>query len=77
MEGFSCSFKSFPYTYLGLPLHYRALHQLEFQPIFDKLSNRLATWKGKFLNKDGRLKLLNTMLTSLPTYFITVFQLKK
>lgn len=77
MQGFNCPIKSFPCTYLGLPLHFRALHRIEFQPLIDKMSNRLSTWKGKFLNKAGRQKLLNTILSSIPTFFLTVFALKK
>jgi hypothetical protein len=50
---------------------------VEFQPLIDKVSNRLPAWKGRFLNKAGRLKLLNTVLSSIPAYFITVFPLKK
>lgn len=68
---------SFPCTYLGLPLHYRALRRVEIQPLVDKMGRRLATWKGRFLNKAGRLKLVNTMLTAMPTYFLTAFAPKK
>jgi mannosylglycoprotein endo-beta-mannosidase len=77
MEGFPCPIKNFPCQYLGLPLHYRSLHRVEIQPLIDKMANSLPTWKGKFLNKAGRLKLVNTVLSSLPTYFLTVFALKK
>jgi mannosylglycoprotein endo-beta-mannosidase len=77
MQSFHCPIKSFPCTYLGLPLRHRALHRVEIQPLVDKVANRLASWKGKFLNKAGRLKLLNTVLSSIPTYFLTVFVAKK
>lgn len=77
MGGFSCQIKNFPCTYLGLPLHYKQLRRVDFQPLIDKMANRLPTWKGRFLNKAGRLKLLNTVLSSIPTYFLTAFALKK
>ena len=38
---------------------------------------KLAAWKGKLLNRAGRLRLINTVLSSLPTYFLTVFKLPK
>jgi hypothetical protein len=70
MEGFNCPIKAFPCCYLGLPLHYRALTRVDVPPVFDKLASRLASWKGKFLNKVGRHKLINNVLTSIPTYFL-------
>lgn len=77
MEGFSCPVRDFPCTYLGLPLHYRKLNRVEIQPIIEKMANRLPNWKGRFLNKAGRLKLLNSVLTAIPTYFLTIFEPKK
>lgn len=50
---------------------------MEVQPIIDRMSNRLPTWKGRFLDKAGRLKLLNSVLTFVPTYFLTSFEPKK
>lgn len=77
MESFNCQIKHFPCTYLGLPLHYKQPRLVDIQPLIDKMANRLPTWRGRFLNKAGRLKLLNTVLSSIPTYFLTVFSLQK
>jgi predicted transporter len=41
------------------------------------MENRLSTCKGKFLNKPGRLKLLDIVLSSMSMYFLTIFPLKK
>lgn len=72
MQDFSCPIKNFSCTYLPPPLHYRKLNRIVIQPIVDKMATRLPAWKGKFLNKAGRLKLLNSVLTAVPTYFPTV-----
>jgi hypothetical protein len=77
MEGFPCPVASFPCTYLGLPLHIRQPKRVDFQPLIDKMAAKLPAWKGKFLNRAGRLKLLNASLSSIPTYFLTVFAPKK
>jgi mannosylglycoprotein endo-beta-mannosidase len=77
MEGFPCKVQCFPCNYLGLPLHFRQLHRVEIQPITDKMAHRLPNWKGRFLNKAGRLKLLNSVMSSIPTYFLTAFVPKK
>jgi hypothetical protein len=50
---------------------------VEVQPIIDKVSAKLPTWKGRFLNKAERLKLLNNVLSSITTYFLTAFAPKK
>lgn len=73
MVGFRCPIQSFPCTYLGLPLHLKRLRRVEFQPLIDKMSNRLPAWQGRFLNRARRLKLLNSVLSSMPVYFLSVF----
>lgn len=73
MDAFQCPIQSFPCKYLGLPLHLRQLRRVEVQPLVDKIAKRLPTWQGKFLSRAGRLKLLNSVLSSIPTYFLTVF----
>ena len=77
MEAFQCPIKTFPCKYLGLPLHVRAIRCVDIQPLIDKVGGKLASWKGKLLNRAGRLRLINTVLSSLPTYFLTVFKLPK
>jgi len=77
MMGFQCPIKDFPCNYLGLPLHTRQLRRLDIQPVIDKVANRLSTWKGSFINRAGRLMLVNSVLSSMPVYFLTVFDLKK
>jgi hypothetical protein len=69
--------KHFPCTYLGFPLHIRKLRKSDVQPLIDRFSARLQTWKGKLLNKTGRAVLIKSTLSALPTYHLTVFPLKK
>jgi len=38
--------------------------------IIEKMQNRLASWKGKLLNKAGRLTLASSVLSSIPTYYM-------
>ena len=77
LESFPCPVSEFPCSYLGLPLHIRPLRRVDFQPIIDKIVNRLPSWKAKFINKAGRLKLVNTVLSLIPVYFLTAFEPKK
>lgn len=36
--------------------------------IFDRVNSKLASWKGRLLNKPGRLTLTNAVITSIPSY---------
>jgi len=47
------------------------------QPLIDKVGAKLTAWKGRVLNKAGRLKFVNSILSSIPTYYMTVFKLQK
>jgi hypothetical protein len=62
-----------PCTYLGLPLHFRNPRKVDYQAYIDKVAGRLKPWKGKHLNRKGRLTLINSVLTSTLTYFLMVF----
>jgi hypothetical protein len=58
---------------LGLPLHFRNPRRIDYQAYIDKVASRLQTWKGKQLNRKGRLTLINSVLTSTLTYLLMVF----
>lgn len=77
MEPFPCQVQHFPCQYLGLPLSIKALTKNEIMPLILKIVKKLPAWKGKFLNRAGRLNLVNMVLSSIPTYHMTVFALKK
>lgn len=77
MEPFPCEVQSFPCQYLGLPLSTKALTRNEVMPLIHKVANKLPVWQGKQMNKVGRLSLVNMVLSSIPTYHLTVFAMKK
>lgn len=68
---------SLPCKYLGLPLSTRKPRQAEMQPILDKARARIKPWKGKLMNRTGRLALINSMLTAIATYYLTCFAADK
>lgn len=67
----------FPCRYLGLPLHVGRTRRADEQILIDKIGARLPGGKGRLLNKAGRLTLVTSVLSSIPTYHITVFPLSK
>jgi exonuclease III len=68
-----CHISSLPLQYLGMPLgaSFKALSI--WTPIIEKIERRLAGWKKMYLSKGGRLTLLKSTLSSLPTYFLSLF----
>jgi hypothetical protein len=61
-------------TYLGLPLSVRRLKRIHFQPLEDKVANKLIPWVGKHVTFSGRTTLVKAVLTSVVIYFITVLE---
>ena len=54
--------------YLGFPLFQGRLKKNDFNFVIKKLHFKLAGWKGRLLNKPGRMTLANLVLTSFPVY---------
>jgi hypothetical protein len=63
---FGCKLGEFPFTYLGVPLHFSKLRKEDLQPILDKIIKRIAGWMGKLLSYRGRLVLLQVSTASIP-----------
>ena len=75
LQPFSGSRGIFPCRYLGLQLHTRPLQKIHVQPLIEKIGQRLPGWKGRLLNRAGRLTLVTSVLSSMPTYHLTIFPL--
>jgi hypothetical protein len=73
MDVFPGKYSKFPGKYLGLPLHFRTVRRVDFQPLIDKINNRLAGWKGRMLSKAGRETLVKAVLSAQPINHLTIF----
>ena len=60
-------------TYLGMPLGASHKSPSIWNPILEKFHRKLAGWKRLYLSKGGRLTLLKSTLSSLPTYYLSLF----
>jgi hypothetical protein len=72
-----CNIGSLPMMYLGLPLGASFKASMVWNPVLEKVEKRLAGWKKLYLSKGGRLTLLKSMLSSLPTYYLSFFTIPK
>ncbi|GJT97390.1 reverse transcriptase domain, reverse transcriptase zinc-binding domain protein [Tanacetum coccineum] len=52
-----CEPSSFPFTYLGLPVGASMSRSVHWQPIIDRFSEKLSSWKAKNVSFGGRLTL--------------------
>jgi hypothetical protein len=68
-----CRVGVLPMSYLGMPLGSSFKASSVWNPILEKIERKLAGWKKLYLSKGGRLTLLKSTLSSLPTYFLSLF----
>ena len=69
----SCRIGSLPMSYLGMPLGANFKSKTVWNSILEKMKCKLARWKSLYLSKGGRLTLLKSTLSSLPTYYLSLF----
>ena len=73
VEILGCRVRALPMTYLGMPLGASRKSPSIWNPILVKVDRKLAGWKKLYLSKGGRLTLLKSTLSSLPTYFFYLY----
>jgi hypothetical protein len=74
---FGCRKGSFPFKYLGIPMHYMKLNNKDWEMIEEQIKKRLSSWKGKYLSVGGQLVLINSVLSSLPMFMFSFFEVPK
>ena len=73
VEILGCRIRSSPINYLGMPLGASHKSPSVWNPILEKIEHKLAGWKKMYLSKGGRLTLLKSTLSSLSTYYLSLF----
>lgn len=71
---FGCLVGSFPFTYLGLPLGITKPQVRDYAPLLCRIERRLSA-SSLFLSYAGRLQLINSVISSLPTYYLCSLKL--
>src|SRR5512141_1681720 len=74
---FGCKFGTFPFKYLGIPMHFRKLSNKDWKLIEERIEKKFSSWKGKHLSVGGRLVLINSVLSSLVMLMISFFEIPK
>jgi hypothetical protein len=68
IEVFPCSVVDFPVRYLGIPLAVSRLPKSVWQPMIDKVADKLPTWHGRLMHMSGRLALIKSTLSAMPIH---------
>ncbi|XP_072064306.1 uncharacterized protein [Arachis hypogaea] len=63
--------------YLGINIGHARASRKTAQEIIEKISRKLSSWKGRLLNKAGRLCLVKSVMASIPVYEIQISLLPK
>lgn len=71
---FDCTVGQMPFTYLGLPLGTTKPTISDFSPLMNKIERRLSG-VSRFLSYSGRLILVNSIFSALPTFYMCSLKL--
>ena len=69
----TCMASSLPIKYLGLPLGASFKAKSIWDDIIEKIRASFGWWKQLYLSKGGRIILIKSTLSNLPTYFMSLF----
>jgi hypothetical protein len=76
-ELFRCNLGLYPFRYLGIPMHHRKIQNNDWRVIEDRFGKKLNYWKAKYLSYSGWLILLNSVLSSLSMFMVSIFEILK
>ncbi|GKV27405.1 hypothetical protein SLEP1_g36578 [Rubroshorea leprosula] len=72
-----CKGKDLPVKYLGIPIGGNQRRIAMWKPLVESVKKKLAPWKGRHLSFGGRITLINSVLSSLPVFLMSVYLLPK
>ncbi|XP_057440482.1 uncharacterized protein LOC130732451 [Lotus japonicus] len=71
----NCKVMDIPFVYLGIPVGARPSCQRMWEPVINKIKNRLSSWKQKLISFGGCICLIQSVLSSLPLFFLSFFKM--
>lgn len=72
----NCKVEHLPFMYLGLPLGGCPKKVAFWQPMIDKVHKKLDKWRHFNLSRGGRATLCKSVLSNLPTYYMSLFLMR-
>ncbi|XXG72211.1 hypothetical protein AAC387_Pa07g1359 [Persea americana] len=72
-----CKAGRLPILYLGLPIGAKQRSKLVWDPVIANFERKLSSWKKQYLSLGGRITLINSCLSNLPVYYMSLFRMPK
>jgi hypothetical protein len=72
-----CQLAPFSVKYLGIPLSTRRLSAVAFEPLVERLADKLPTWRASMMPRAGHLALIRSVLAAIPLHQLIVLGLNK
>ncbi|OAY65909.1 hypothetical protein ACMD2_18920 [Ananas comosus] len=69
-----CKVGKLSFRYLGLPLYNKHLRKEDWDVVINCIEVRIDGWKAKLLSQGDRLTLVNSVLTNLPLFYLSIFK---
>jgi hypothetical protein len=74
---YNCNISLFPLKYLGVPISAGRLQVIDWIKLEEKVAKKLDVWQGRNMSYDGRTILINSSLSSVAIYHMSMFLLPK
>jgi hypothetical protein len=71
----NCKRGAVPFKYLGLPVGANPKRVDTWDPLLDQIRRRLNSWENKFISFGGRIVLLNSILNSIPIFYMSFMKM--
>ena len=76
-ELFNCQVGQLPMKYLGVPVTFTNLKTIDWDFLDGKMLKKLDSWISDSASSRGRLTLLDSSLSGIPSYYMSMFLLSK
>ncbi|KAJ0845371.1 hypothetical protein HanRHA438_Chr15g0712871 [Helianthus annuus] len=69
-----CKVGDFPFKHLGLQVGANMNLVKNWKPVVEVFNKRLSTWKANTVSFGGKITLIKSVLSSLPTYYFSLYR---
>ena len=73
----NCKYMKISFMYLEMPIGGNSRRSQFWQPVINKVRNRLSSWKGKLIFVVGRVCLIKSVISALLLYYMSFFKMLK